>query len=96
MLTERRREITKRAADLCRVQPAVFAAVVRQADRLRAQGVGDEDALDRAGRSGSRVLHIARDEPLRGWWMWTVAETAPITNGEWWALAAFGYRPPLR
>ncbi len=38
VLTERRREITKRAADLCRAQPAVFAAVVRQADRLRAQG----------------------------------------------------------
>ncbi len=48
LLTERRREITKRAADLCRAQPAVFAAVVWEADRLCAQGVRDEDALERA------------------------------------------------
>ena len=46
--TERRREVTARAADLCRAQPAVFAVVVREADRLRAQGVSDEDALGRA------------------------------------------------
>ncbi len=48
-LTERRREITKRAADLCRAKPP-FAVVVREADRLRAQGVGDEEALARTLR----------------------------------------------
>ncbi len=48
VLTERRREITARAADLCRARPAVFAAVVREADRLRGQGLGDEEALARA------------------------------------------------
>ena len=45
VLTEGRREITAGAADLCRKQPAVLASVVREADRLRAQGVSDEDAL---------------------------------------------------
>ncbi len=39
MLTQRRRKITKRAADLCRARPAAFAAVVREADRRRAEGV---------------------------------------------------------
>ena len=48
VLTERRREITKRAADLCRAQPAVFAGVVRHADRLRAQDLSDDDALEQA------------------------------------------------
>ena len=48
VLTERRREITARAADVCRAQPAAFVAVVREADRLRGQGVSDEDALGRA------------------------------------------------
>ncbi len=48
VMTERRRKITARAADLCRAQPAVFAVLVREADRLRAQGVSDVDALERA------------------------------------------------
>ncbi len=57
VLTERRREITARAADLCRARPAVFAAVVREADRLRAQGLSDEEALAQAcGLDGPLLL----------------------------------------
>ncbi len=45
------------AADLCRARPAVFAAVVREADRLRAQGLSDEEALAQAcGLDGPLLL----------------------------------------
>ncbi len=57
VLTDWRREVTKRAADLCRAQPAVFAAVAREADRLRAQGLSDEEALAQAcGLDGPLLL----------------------------------------
>ncbi len=61
IVTERRRRITARAADLCRTQPAVFAAVVRETDRLRAQGVRDEDALAQAlGSLDQQVVRAPR------------------------------------
>lgn len=47
-LTEQRRELTRRAADLCRAKPALFAAVVREADRLGAAGLATDEALEQA------------------------------------------------
>lgn len=36
----------KRAAELCRARPDVFAAVVRRADELRRAGVEHDQALE--------------------------------------------------
>jgi hypothetical protein len=47
---DRHRELVKRAADLCRAQPAVFAAAVRHSDALEAAGVDRHEALDLALR----------------------------------------------
>jgi hypothetical protein len=48
LLTPERRALTKRAADLCRRDPAASAAVVRHADQLRAAGVDYDEAFSRA------------------------------------------------
>lgn len=42
------RELTKRAADLCRRRPDLFSAAVRHADALEAAGVDRNDALEQA------------------------------------------------
>ncbi len=41
-------DLVRRAADLCRRRPAVFAAVVRHADALERAGTDRRVALDRA------------------------------------------------
>lgn len=43
--TPERRELVKRAADLCRARPAEYAAVVRYADQMRALGTEHDEAL---------------------------------------------------
>lgn len=45
---EQVRALTSRAADLCRRAPAVYAAAVRHADRLRDAGVDHHEALRQA------------------------------------------------
>lgn len=49
-MTPETRALTKRAADLCRAEPATYAAVVRHADQLREAGVEHFEALDQALR----------------------------------------------
>ncbi len=44
-VTEEQRQLMKRAADLCRARPATYAAVVRRADQLRADGTDHFQAL---------------------------------------------------
>lgn len=47
-VTDERRALVERAADLCRARPAVLAAVTRRADQLRAAGVERDVALSQA------------------------------------------------
>lgn len=47
-LTDEQRRVVRRAADLCRADPATYALVVRHADQLRHAGVEHVEALDSA------------------------------------------------
>lgn len=47
-VTEKHRQLVKRAADLCRARPATYATVVRHADQLRAHGTDHFQALSLA------------------------------------------------
>ena len=53
-VTTQQRALRKRAADLCRAEPATYATVVRYADHLRAAGVAHDDALEQALRRWGR------------------------------------------
>lgn len=44
---EATRALTKRYADICRAEPAMFAAMVRETDRLVAAGVDPAEARER-------------------------------------------------
>lgn len=55
-LTDEHRELVRRAADLCRAQPATYAVVVRYADHLRAEGVEHFEALARALAAGPQLV----------------------------------------
>lgn len=46
------RSLTRRLADICRADPARFAALVRQSDRLRAGGMPAEEAWERTLAEG--------------------------------------------
>ena len=50
-VTDERRALVKRAADLCRADPATYAPLVRHADQLREAGV-----------EHARALHLALSE----------------------------------
>lgn len=42
------RSLTRRMADLCKADPAAFAAVVRESDRLQRLGLSRDEAHERA------------------------------------------------
>ncbi len=47
-VSDGQRAVVKRAADLCRSDPAAYVAVVRYADQLQEDGVEHYEALDAA------------------------------------------------
>lgn len=56
-VSEEHRHLVKRAADLCRARPATYAAVVRHADQLRANGVDHFEALAEALAETERLVN---------------------------------------
>ncbi len=80
--------------------PEVAAGLVERRCRSRATACPHPQEYEGGALSvrlaGQQVELPRAQGSLAVWPGWTLHQVAPITEGERWVLAVFGYGPPLR